>query len=329
MISQAGLYKLTLYENKSFSFLYNADGTIDFDSISNSGDVLEFETNDNRNKYSNEIKTARNNDVVNSHKLELWINGLIQSNLDTLEKLTSSIYGWIPLIEFMNNDKYLIDVPFFEKVNPFDSQVTHTFFIELKPRLFSIKKLQSVIESTGVIGLLDFDGVDDYVSYSSYPNVDGNKTIKFKVYIRDLSAGFSFKEDEFSSDQLIFYVESGFFYIRATKFTRYRIDNITPVNGTQYNFEINKGSETLNSITINDQAATFTGVASTNGNESTTIGQYVDNSLSTIHSTSLFWAFEIEGIFTADGQPDGNLAPAWSQSLSATVNGNPTTTNLP
>jgi hypothetical protein len=180
-------------------------------------------------------------------------------------------------------------------------------------------------------GLLDFDGVDDYVSFSGYPDIDGNKIVKFNVYVRDLSAGFSFKENEFSTDQFIFYIDSGYFYIRVTRFTRYRIDNILPENGVEYSFEVDKSAEVVNSITINGVAATTTSVSSSNGNESSTIGRYVDNNLSITYSTSLFWGFEIESVFASSGQPSGNTNGAWDDTIgviTATVNGAPTTTNI-
>lgn len=185
-MTQAGLYKLKLYENKQFSFLYNSEGIIDLDSISNSGDILEFETNDNRNKYANEIPSAYNNDIINNHKIELWINGLIQSNLDTLEKLQYSIYGWIPVMEFMDNQKYLINAPFFISVGPFNSQITHTFKLELKSRVSTYKKLQEVSVSESVTGVLDYDGIDDKVDFSSDIDVTGNKVATFECRFADI-----------------------------------------------------------------------------------------------------------------------------------------------
>ncbi len=144
MISQAGLYGLTLYENKGFSFDYNANNTVDEASIINTGEIYSFETNDNRNNLFNEIRSANNNEIINDYTINLWISGLTQDNLDTIEELQRSIYGWIPVLEFMDNQKYLINEPFFQAAQPFNSQISHTFKVDYKPRITTLKKLEEI-----------------------------------------------------------------------------------------------------------------------------------------------------------------------------------------
>jgi hypothetical protein len=134
LITQAGLYSVNFYENKGFSFDYNVDETIDLSSISNTGET-----------YSNQIKTAFNNDIKNDHTIQLWINGLTKENLDDLERIRLSIYGFIPVLEFMDKQLYLINEPFYLNTpNSFESQASHTFNIQIKPKILTLQKLQKV-----------------------------------------------------------------------------------------------------------------------------------------------------------------------------------------
>jgi hypothetical protein len=145
LITQAGLYSVNFYENKGFSFDYNVDETIDLSSISNTGETYTFETDSNYNQYSNQIKTAFNNDIKNDHTIQLWINGLTKENLDDLERIRLSIYGFIPVLEFMDKQLYLINEPFYLNTpNSFESQASHTFNIQIKPKILTLQKLQKV-----------------------------------------------------------------------------------------------------------------------------------------------------------------------------------------
>lgn len=144
MIKQAGVYKITLYENKGFSFDYNVDGSIPINSISNNGNVLELTTDSNFAEYSNGIISAGNNAIKNRHLIKFQMNGYNQQNLFTLEKIQASIYGWIPVLELMDNQTYLINEPFKQKVNPLNTQVTHTFFVELEPIIATLKNLEEI-----------------------------------------------------------------------------------------------------------------------------------------------------------------------------------------
>lgn len=144
MITQAGIYKLKLYENKDFSFSYNEDGTVNNDSIRNSGNVLELTTDSNSAEYSNGIISAGNNAIKNAHLIKFQLNGYNQQGLFTLEKVMASIYGWIPVIELMDNQIYLINEPFKEKVGTVNTQITHTFFVELEPIIATLKNLEKI-----------------------------------------------------------------------------------------------------------------------------------------------------------------------------------------
>lgn len=139
MISQAGIYQLNLLENKGIVKTKNADGTIT--AITTQGDTLTFETNANRPEYKNDLDPGNNNVVINEHIKNFILNSLTDDNYNIIEQLSDSIYGWIPVIEFMDNTKYIIQTPFFGSVGKVNTQQAHTFRIELEPRLKSLQEL--------------------------------------------------------------------------------------------------------------------------------------------------------------------------------------------
>ena len=143
-IQQSGVAKLTLYENKNFNYSIDNADSINANTITNSGDVFEYNTNDNDIEYQQNVPTAENNNVLFEHVLNLEINNLTIENYNQLQRLNSSIYGWIPEIEFMDGTRKVIEVPFWITIREFNSQQTHTFFVELRPRINTVEKLQNV-----------------------------------------------------------------------------------------------------------------------------------------------------------------------------------------
>ena len=139
MITQAGIYKLDLYENKYFVPTYDANGKIT--SFTYSGEVINLETNENEPKYSNDLSPGENNNIINDTTLNFNLNGLDPDVYNEIEKLQQSIYGWISVIEFMDNQKYIILEPFFPEVGTLNAQVSHTFNIDMKPRVNTVLQL--------------------------------------------------------------------------------------------------------------------------------------------------------------------------------------------
>jgi len=140
MISQAGIYKLDLYENKEVVLTYDSNG--DIDSITSSGDVLNFDTDNNSPELKNNLESGENNIIINDYEISFHIDSLSQENFDIIEKLQSSIYGYIPVFEFMDGQKYIINIPFKPVIKKVNSQVSHTFDITLNPSIKTIEELQ-------------------------------------------------------------------------------------------------------------------------------------------------------------------------------------------
>ena len=97
-MEQAGLYKITLYENKDLLINY------DLFSISNSGEIIELE---NRPKL--EIEPEKG---VIKYKIFEQLNDLNQPNIDIIN---NTIYGWIAKFDFLDNTTKIIDKAFFKE----------------------------------------------------------------------------------------------------------------------------------------------------------------------------------------------------------------------
>ena len=340
-ISQAGIAKITLYENKGFTFLYDSEGNIILSSISNTGDTLEFVTEDNSIKLSNKIEPAGNNTILNDYTLMLVLDGLEQTTFDKIEKFRSSIYGWIPVIEFMDNQTKLINVPFFEKVDSVDTQVSHTFNIEMKPQVFTFHRLENVVDKS-VDGLLDFDGVDDDVVYSGVPDITGSKTITLEAYFAnvsgDESAMMALNIQDNTSDFLGLYFinESGtpFIYLEINDSAtgEYAFELNESLLGQFLEIIIIKTTGTVTSFSVNGNIIT---ASNRSGGYAAGNGFIIGNDNDDFSNSSLsawLWNITIQGVFNAPGQPVGNTTGAWDDtvgSLTATVNGSPSTIDLP
>ena len=141
MRQQAGLYKLTLYEAKDISIVWvNSE---EIDSISNSGEALEFDT-ENNTQFTDALEAAFNNLVINDYNIQFGLFGL--DKVSIVEKLNNSIYGWIPVFEFMNTQNKALIVPFFGFSEQVNANTSHSYKISLKPR----KKVNTELVDFGV-----------------------------------------------------------------------------------------------------------------------------------------------------------------------------------
>jgi hypothetical protein len=194
-------------------------------------------------------------------------------------------------------------------------------------------------EPTGVVGVINYDGVDDYVSLSSIPDVTGNKTISFDMFMSS-SAESSLFITGIRSGTNIDYIgitaeyDSLFFLIYVY------------IGTTAYEFIINESlldnflhviiSKTSSSatLTINGDSITSTTDSITPiGASQANIGGFNDGSAdvySDSANVSSFWNFKIGSDPVYPGQPDGNLDSAWANGVNnGTVNGSPSTIDIP
>jgi hypothetical protein len=190
----------------------------------------------------------------------------------------------------------------------------------------------------GADGLLDFDGVDDYVSFSPAPDVTGTKTINFKLYIKSSHTLTSDREvimiiHNDNNNQI--YLRNWLDISDGTEYLEINVD--VGLSGKRYeiaNFgkdvvlecELIKTTGVISSFTVNGVAQTSSVNAGAVTINETNIGYDGSN-----YGTGFYiWDVEIvESNFNAPGYPSGNLASAWTNGIyTATVNGSPTTANI-
>lgn len=186
-------------------------------------------------------------------------------------------------------------------------------------------------------GVLDFDGVDDSVTLSEHPNVEGSKTISFYMYFK--SYGTTQAEDIFV------FGDNSLDYFDATYITNVeRLRIAVAVSGGAIDYDI---SSIMNKVVLIEVIKTAGAIISTkadgvdlpiyttgSGNLETSvssIGYHPDVGAFKRLANAYVWGINIDGVFNASGQPNGNVDSSWDDSIgtiTATVNGTPTTTHI-
>ena len=136
MEEQAGIYQFTLIENKGVSITYNTDGSIRV--ITNTGDELTIENSDCDTiqlDYSFTHRRSGNNKLQYRNTISWNQIGLNDSNLDLINQIKQSIYGWIVLIEFYNKEQKIILNPFRFR-NSAITNISNHYNIELQNVIF-------------------------------------------------------------------------------------------------------------------------------------------------------------------------------------------------
>lgn len=116
MKKQAGLKKITLYENK------NAIINYDTFSIITDGNVIEIE-------HFPELIVTPDLVVIN-YKIFAQLNDLNKEDVDTIN---DSVYGWIAQFEFHDLTTKVVDRPFFrEEMSNLNTNISHSRKINLE-----------------------------------------------------------------------------------------------------------------------------------------------------------------------------------------------------
>lgn len=137
-VEQAGIYRIILYENKGVDLVYRDANTIR--EISNTGDVVTLENSDDDTMeldFTFKSKRSANNKLSYKHTI-IWKQlGLDDSNIDLINTLKKSIYGWIPVIEFYNKSQKIITNPFRFTESIIDNNISNHYEITLDNINFS------------------------------------------------------------------------------------------------------------------------------------------------------------------------------------------------
>jgi hypothetical protein len=118
-MEQAGVYRITLYENKDLTLLFTGD---DVTNIISSGAVIPIE---NDNCETQEISLVQqpqrsaNNKLKYRSRIDWLLFDYSIERLQLINQIKQSIYGWIAKIDFYNSSSKVIPSPlrFIEALN--------------------------------------------------------------------------------------------------------------------------------------------------------------------------------------------------------------------
>jgi len=189
------------------------------------------------------------------------------------------------------------------------------------------------------LGLLDFDGIDDYVSSSVLYDVAGDQVLSFTCYITDISVfGPLFRiRGSVASSHWSVWVNAGILYIytRSTTTTNSSATyDLTGLQDTKLEVIITKVGTEIISVTINNVDISIIGDSSTSiaNDPGINIGVYTSGGGGkTYLGSGYIWNVNINNTHTYIGQPNGNLDSAWEDTtgtVDLTVYGSPSTIDL-
>ena len=143
MSEQSGIFKVVLYENTGISLTF-VDET-DISAISTGGQTVTLDCDNMLLNYISNQLVSENNKITYLHTITAKIYDLTIEILDEIEAL-NSLFGWIPVIFFRNDETKIIRTPIFLQDTDFDSKETHVFDIEL------------IVQERTFNNLIDFSG---------------------------------------------------------------------------------------------------------------------------------------------------------------------------
>jgi len=129
---QAGVRKITLYENTGISFnYYDANDYRKITALESLGQTIVVE---NMQQPDFEVKSMLSNsgEFVFDYIAKFFILGYNTENIIIINQLTTSINGWCALIEYYDNTYKFYNVPMFFQGSAIKPQKEMSFEMELQ-----------------------------------------------------------------------------------------------------------------------------------------------------------------------------------------------------
>jgi hypothetical protein len=162
---QAGVKNITLYENHGITFRYydqyDLSKITDLQSL---GSIILIE-NIQRPTLDIESKFSNYGRMAHSYKINFLCLGLTIDNLNLLNQIAESIYGWCFLVEFYDGTFKFYHLPIYcrsHKIKPHDEM---SFEIEMNSALASIKTHLNY--TAGIIGIPVYRWDSDLITFDN------------------------------------------------------------------------------------------------------------------------------------------------------------------
>ena len=152
MQEQAGIYKVTLIENKDISIIYQGEN---ISQISGGGQSIEL---DNEQEIVLEFTPQRgkNSRLLFQYQLNYKAFDLSKETKTIINSIKKSIYGWLACIEFYDTTKRIITSPLKFSTGNINNNTSNHYEINLVNSVFGQKMInftdeeQAWILDTGV-----------------------------------------------------------------------------------------------------------------------------------------------------------------------------------
>jgi len=189
-----------------------------------------------------------------------------------------------------------------------------------------------------IVGVLDFDGVDDCVELSSMPDITGDKIISFSLQLPESASPpdqtllmFSPTADDSdvfrlygTGDKLVFMST-----ISESASNNFALD-YADLSGRPVDIVVTKTTGSIVSVYVDGISQISTGDYTKIGSIDTA---YIGRGyILAQYYKGLIWDININNTHAWDGHSDGNTDAAWVDTIgdiNGVVNGSPTTTNVP
>lgn len=139
-MEQAGVYKIVLYENKGLEFVYYGGK---FTDITNTGDILTINSDGcetGRIEFIQNPERNDNNKLQYLSEISYVLYDYSKANLQLLRSIKRSIYGWIAVLYFYDNNIRAIPTPFVFDQSRIGNE-SNSFAIELVNEIASAKPI--------------------------------------------------------------------------------------------------------------------------------------------------------------------------------------------
>jgi hypothetical protein len=154
---QAGVKKITLYENKGIAFtFYDALNSNAITNLTSTGQVIVIE-NEQQPTFDISLTFSKRGRLLSDYEIKHYLYGLTKENYSALQSLTTSIFGWCFLIEFYDGTYKFYDTPIYcreSKINPHQEM---SFEVVLKTAVGTSKNFYDYDPDISTVPVYRFD----------------------------------------------------------------------------------------------------------------------------------------------------------------------------
>jgi len=154
---QAGVKRITLYENKDITFrFYDPLNSSAITDLTSPGSQVLIE-NLQRPEYETTLKIGKSGKLTQEHSLSFLLLELSLINLDILNQLKTSMYGWCFLVEFYDGSFRFYNTPVFCKESDVKPHKDMAYSIKMQTAAPTVKRYYDYDPTIDVVPVYRWD----------------------------------------------------------------------------------------------------------------------------------------------------------------------------